>query len=305
MPDTSLIVHVKGTEETRTLPKQIVRAAIAQGQISRSQLIWSPIHNAWKQVRELPHLWPSQKLAPAPLPRATGTLPKVKPTGTLVKPSGTLPKIAAEQPQPGAAATPRVAVKATPVARAKASTSRSTVVEEEKGGFNPLKGVVIGLALLIVIVLAGNYFFVSQPLASKLGATPYGSVSAFAHLGAFVQPGALVIHVSPSSAVPKDKVVDFLVTLAHSTPQPDSFYERISLTTGWTSHYTLSGFAWKKLGDMRQESDEEKQNFLLSQLMDANGQPLFAPNPNADPAQVQAQREHAWNSLLTYFAGNN
>src|SRR5271156_2156282 len=75
MSDTRLILHVKGTEaQTTELPRQIVRAAISQGQITHSQLIWSPAHNAWKQVRELPDLLPSQRLAPAPRP-ASGPLP--------------------------------------------------------------------------------------------------------------------------------------------------------------------------------------------------------------------------------------
>ena len=60
--EEQLILHVKGTEaETRQLPKPQVRAAISQGEITHSQLIWSPVESAWKQVRELPELLPSQK----------------------------------------------------------------------------------------------------------------------------------------------------------------------------------------------------------------------------------------------------
>jgi hypothetical protein len=67
MPAEPLILHVKGTEaETRHVPKQDVRSGIKQGEISHSQLIWSAADHAWKQVRELPELLPSQKLAPAP-----------------------------------------------------------------------------------------------------------------------------------------------------------------------------------------------------------------------------------------------
>src|SRR5258707_4657143 len=89
--DTHLILHVKGTEsETARLPKQVVRAAISQGQITHSQLIWSPPDNAWKQVRELPHLLPSQKLAPAPAPRVpTGPIPRVVGAQT-----GSVPRVA-------------------------------------------------------------------------------------------------------------------------------------------------------------------------------------------------------------------
>jgi len=71
-PIEQLILHVKGTEaETRQLPKHEVRAGISHGQITHSQLIWSPAENAWKQVRELPDLLPSQKLAPPPTPLPT------------------------------------------------------------------------------------------------------------------------------------------------------------------------------------------------------------------------------------------
>src|ERR1700744_4825922 len=59
MPDTRLILHVKGTEAgTSELPKDAVRMAISKGEITHSQLIWSPAHSAWKQVREWPDLMP-------------------------------------------------------------------------------------------------------------------------------------------------------------------------------------------------------------------------------------------------------
>src|ERR1700683_2581321 len=45
MPDTRLILHVKGTEaETTELSRDVVRAAVSQGQLTHSQLIWSPQH---------------------------------------------------------------------------------------------------------------------------------------------------------------------------------------------------------------------------------------------------------------------
>src|SRR5271154_4024377 len=109
MPDTRLILHVKGTErETTTLPKQVVRAAISQGQITHSQLIWSPTDNAWKQVRELPHLLPSQKLAPAPVVTRTAPLPKAEKAVTF-EPE----KVEAQYPEGTAprSVVPRVSVK--------------------------------------------------------------------------------------------------------------------------------------------------------------------------------------------------
>jgi hypothetical protein len=63
MADTSLILHVKGTEaETAVLPKDVVRAGISEGKITHSQLIWIPGENTWKQVKELPDLLPGESL---------------------------------------------------------------------------------------------------------------------------------------------------------------------------------------------------------------------------------------------------
>src|ERR1700728_4014413 len=136
MADTQLILHVKGTEQTTSLPKPAVRAGIKEGQIKYSQLIWSPIHNAWKQVREMPHLWPSQKIAPAPpirppsrsaegvpvvtaSPTPSASAPRVAVSTTLsgmvprvagaTTPSGSVPRVAAAAPS---GAVPRVAVAA-------------------------------------------------------------------------------------------------------------------------------------------------------------------------------------------------
>ena len=156
MPGEPLILHVKGTEsDTRHVPKQELRSAIAQGTITHSQLIWSATDNAWKQVRELPELMPSQKLAPAPpktpVPAAAAPTPAVaaasvpeaaKPqvrapaalTGTpSPKPriagaegSAPQPKVAAASAQPKVAASgqPKVAGAAPKVAAAAAAAPR-------------------------------------------------------------------------------------------------------------------------------------------------------------------------------------
>ncbi len=58
-----MILHVKGTEsETRELPKPAIRAAIQRGEISQTQLIWSPLDSAWKPVSEMPELAPGESL---------------------------------------------------------------------------------------------------------------------------------------------------------------------------------------------------------------------------------------------------
>jgi len=296
MSDTALILHVKGTtEETTTLPTQAVRAAIAEGKLSRSQLIWSVPHNAWKQVRELPHLWPSQKLAPAPTPRlATGNLPRVA-TGDLPRISGANPKPAASQPKV------KVSAKQPKAVNPSQATSQSYHVSE-KAHFNPFKWICIVLGTLIVGVLGFNYFLVDQPISSALGQTPYAKVSVYAHLGGFMQPDALQIHVLGSGALSKSNVVDFMVALAQSTPQTTHVFKRISLSSGLQAQYTISGFAWNELGSMKQADESERKEFLLAQLADAYGQPLLNLNSAMTVDQQNAEREKVWETFLAYFS---
>src|SRR5471030_2025376 len=61
MSDTSLILHVKGTEaETAVLPRAAVREGVSKGTITHSQLIWIPTEHTWKPVKEMPELLPTE-----------------------------------------------------------------------------------------------------------------------------------------------------------------------------------------------------------------------------------------------------
>jgi hypothetical protein len=134
LPSEHLILHVKGTEaETKELPKRAIRTAISKGEITHSQLIWSPNENSWKQVRELPDLLPSQKLAPAPPPRvAVISQPRVveeiipeSPTGPVERATGaTVPRVRAA----GSGTVPRVrvAVQGPPKVRVVAQAATGT-----------------------------------------------------------------------------------------------------------------------------------------------------------------------------------
>ncbi len=310
MPDTHLILHVKGTEQdTTSLPKQVVRAAISQGQITHSQLIWSPLHNAWKQVRELPQLWPSQKLAPAPKLRGS---------------TGDLPKISAEPaPQPQVAGAPRVAAKAvaagapkvkaaSPVAKpavaVKASAPSSSgsgdfVVKEAKGP-QPIKWLCFGLAGLILLSFVFNYFFVHRPLMARLAQTTSSNVSAYAHLGAFIQPGVIIIHIPASSSYTEESITATLVDLAKSTPDSPvtrDTYDRVALTSGWMGNYSFSGRDWKELGRMGSDELAQRKEFILTQMRDASGQSLASGNPNLSEDARQAERDKIWADFLAYF----
>ena len=295
MQDTSLILHVKGTEqETTTLPTQVVRAAISQGQLTHSQLIWSPPDNAWKQVRELPHLLPSQKLAPAPMPRvATGPMPKIVSTGQ----TGPVPRIAgtpAVTVTPAAVAAPRVAVAA----------KKNYVVKEADGGSHPLKWISIGMGALLLGVIGLNYLLVDRPLASSLSQTRFASVGAYAHLGAFVQTSVIVIHVPASTQLTKANLTDFLVALAKSTPQmplSENTYARVGLTSGWTSSYTLPGYAWKQLGEAGKDDVAQRKEALLDSLTGSTGEPLMSPPGNKSEKALQAEREKIWDAFAAQF----
>jgi hypothetical protein len=311
MSNTHLILHVKGTEqETTTLPKQVVRAAILQGQITHSQLIWSPEDNAWKQVRELPHLLPSQKLAPAPTPRlGTGALPKVEGVPQPRIGTGALPKVKAA---PQAGATPQVAVKAsaqTPrmmaaVAKPAAATGYSDDGEHHE--FNLFKWICIVLSIVILGAVGFNFVMVDQPLMEKLGKTSYRNVTVYAHLGAFMQPNVLLIHVPPSSQVTDANLVDFLTTLARSTPRSpvsDVLFDRVALTPGWTGLYAFSGSDWKQLGEMQDATEAERKMFILEKMTDPAGQSLVSSHSSLNEEARQAEREKVWMPFVAAFTG--
>jgi hypothetical protein len=292
LPGERLILHVKGTEsETSELPKQAIRSGISKGEITHSQLIWSPAENAWKQVRELPDLLPSQKLAPAPSRAA----PEPTPADAIIPESPTGPVVRATAP----AAAPRVRVAA---AAPVAVRPRKSLEIKELGGSNPLKWICIGLGTLILLIIGANFLLVDQPLRSNLAQTAYADVSVHAHFGAFMQPNVIVIHIPASTKITPDKLVDFLVTLAHSTPQnpiTGDYFDRVALTSGWTAQFTIAGNRWKELGDMAQEDDTQRKDFIMSQMADAGGQPLIQPTLNE--AAKDAISDQVWAAFAAPF----
>ena len=325
MSDTLLILHVKGTEnETTMLPKQAVRQAISAGQLTHSQLIWSPQENKWKQVRELPNLLPSQKLAPAPTPRVgTGTIPKV---GTMPKvvtvprvASGPVPRIAGTATGP----TPRVQAQPTPTPQVQAATPRAQVatprvqvaqprverstgnlVVKEDHGSHPVKWLCIILAVAIVAAVGINYLLVGQPLSSRMSKTAYADVTVYGHLGAFIQPNVLVVHVFPNSHITAANLADFMVALARSTPDAPishNAFDRVALTSGWVGTYSFSGYAWKQIGDMDKDDAAQRKEAILDQLGNASGQSLVAGSSTLSDADLQAQREQLWRQFVAQF----
>jgi hypothetical protein len=316
LPNERLILHVKGTEtDTTELPKQAIRSAISHGQITHSQLIWSPADGAWRQVRELPELLPTQKLAPAPpravpVPKAVEEIIPESPTGSVARAAAPARPRRVRVARARVAGPPRVRVAGAPAgpprvraAETHAIRTVAPVVEGATGDLvvkaypysQPLKWVCIGLGIFILLVLGGNYLLVNRPLVSNLGQTPYSNVAVYAHLGAFMQPNVMVIHIPASTAITPDNLTDFLVALAQSTPQTPitrGLFDRVALTSGWTAQYSFSGGGWKALGDMRQDSKAHRKEFLLAQMADADGQPV---------PKSTAERDKVWDVFAAHF----
>jgi hypothetical protein len=371
LPGESLILHVKGTEQTTELPKKAIRTAIKEGKITHSQLIWSAEENQWKQVRELPELLPSQKLAPAPAPRppvpllepapvpsmpqptvarpartatptpkarpavvapprvtvggatpqvtAAGASPTATPsvaTPKIATPAVATPSIATPKIATPTAATPKVAtaVAAKPVAakavaakaaaRAGTGSAKDYSVKTGDEGGHTFKWICIGLGVVILLVIAANVLLVSWPYSSAFGKTPSGGISSYAHLGAFVQPNVIVIHIPRSEKITPDNITDVLVDVARSTPinqiTNDNF-DRVALTSGWASQYSFSGLDWKHLAGMKQNSALARRDVILQDGVDAGGQPLLGESTLNDQAR-EAKRAAAWAAFVENFS---
>jgi len=181
--------------------------------------------------------------------------------------------------------------------------STGDFVVKEDTDSHPLKWVCIGLGILILLVLGGNYFLVDRPLVSNWSETSYSNVPVYAHFGAFMQPHVIVIHIPASSTITPGHLTDFLVALALSTPQDPithNFFERVALTSGWTAQYSFSGDSWEQLGDMRHESEAQREEFLMAQMEDASGQPLM-PESTLNKKAKHAKRDQVWNAFVAQF----
>jgi len=77
-------------------------------------------------------------------------------------------------------------------------------------------------------------------------------------------------------------------------------FERVAVTSEWTAQYSFSGYSWKELGDMQQESEADRKEFLLTQLGDAAGN-SFMPASTLDEATKKAAREQVWKAFVAHF----
>jgi len=180
------------------------------------------------------------------------------------------------------------------------------MVKEDDEGSHVVKWVCIGLGILILFVLGGNYLMVDHPLVSNMSQTAYSNVRVYAHYGAFMQPNVIVIHIPASATLTPDNLTDFIVTLAHSTPQNPitrDLFERVALTTGWTAQYSFAGYSWKELGDAGHETKDQQKEDIMNALGDAAGQPLM-PESTLNEEMQQAARDRVWETFVARFTGN-
>jgi hypothetical protein len=278
-------VAVPGTDETQEFTRQDLLSKMARGEITPSHWVWSPEAQDWKQISEIPALQPIQKTS-----RVSSFF------NPLRSKSDAAPVTAA------AASVAPVRNYSTNPSRKKGGSSRTRTRKEE--GF-PVFSLVLALLFLAVAgVVAANYMLVEEPLNDSIAETPYVLVPVHAHLGGFVQPGALVIHVLPSQEVTAGNFSDFLFTLATSTP-PQPFNQKpfnvVELTPAWVSQYAFSGTDWQQFAQMKQASAEDRKNFLLDHLASVGGQPLIPGAAKLAPRDLKTAREKIWNELMASF----
>ena len=286
MPDHAaplLFLAVPGTQETRQLDLESVREAVARGEIGLDNWAWSAERSEWVPLAQLPEF-----AAPAPaVPVAP--MPMVQPQ-----------KVAQAGRPVRASSVPA----AQPVVQSHARTHFSKMAEDHPPEFPILRIGFFGLAGLIVALVVVNYFLVDQPVRGNLSRTPFAAVAVHAHLGAFLQPQALLIHVRPSSRINSDNFADFLSALTEAAPKralPGMDFQTVSLTPGWLAKYTISGADWESLAEMTGFSADQKKQFVLSHLERAGGAPLLIEHRNESAVQQQADEDKAWQQLVATF----
>jgi hypothetical protein len=267
------IVSVPGSDQTRELSREAILEELARGTITPDYWVWSPEHEDWKQISEIPVL-------NVPARRAPAALPPIQP----------ITAISTTKAQP---------------AKKKVS-SRSHRVKEEDEGFPYIKAL-FGLLYLAVAALVGlNYFLIDKPFDAALAGTPFVLVPAHAHLGSFVQPGALIIHTLPNHELNVDNLADYLCTLAQSTPaQPlnKKPFEIVALTSSWFGQYAMTGNDWRRLAAMDESKADQRKNFIIDHLDNIAGQPLIRHADRLGSFDLKKARTKVWQDLTAAFLG--
>ncbi len=301
-PASTFILAVPGTQETQELPRQAILEAVSRGELHPNHWVWSPAHNDWKPLAEIPELQPAAEVAAPVEPTAVNTpVPVVT--------SAPTPQVAqkAAVPVRPAVAAARV-VKVNPALTETQMLARTQYSQpmEIKHEFPYFKVLFFVVFLVVAGLIAGNYFLIEQPFATTLATTSFANVPAYAHLGAFAEPGALVVHIPPNPALNEDNFADYLIALAQSTPprplsQTPLPFDGVGLTSSWQSQLVLDGAGWQKLAQMANASSDDKKQFELQHIAQLTGAPLLHVRKGEDPAAVTEAAAKAWKSLVANF----
>jgi len=266
----TLILAVPGSHETQELSRPEVLRAIKRGEIGLDYWVWSHSENDWKRVAEIPELQftPEEEEVPAP---------PMNSSPVVVAPART--------PQP------------------RASTTYSRPIEIEKDF--PILEVFFAITFLILFgIIIANYIVINSPLNQALALTPFKSVRVYAHLGGFVQPDTLVIHVLPDQGFNSSNFADFLAVLAKRTPLSPFTgkpFGAIGLSSSWRSQYMVAGTDWQQLGAMETTSSGDKEKFVTEHFIQMNGASLVYNRRRDDATVVATHEAKAWQALFANF----
>ena len=273
---TPYIVAIPGSDKPRELTREALLAEMAKGVITPQFWVWIPEKQDWKQISEIPAL--KVPLAKAPIPT---TLPKAVPIA------------------------PIVPVSRTPARKGKLKVyRRSHRVDEDHESFSYTKFLFGTLYLAVAAIIGMNYLLVDKPFDAALAQTPFVLVPAHAHLGSFVQPNALIIHILPNHEVTASNFPDVLYTLAKNTPnQPfaEKPFEMVALTSAWFSQFAMRGPDWQELGRMDTASSEARKIFITDHLGNISGEPLLRHADQLAPSDLDAARAQIWQGLTQNF----
>jgi hypothetical protein len=188
----TVFLAIPGTQNTRELELEAVRRAVAQGEITLDNWAWSSTRNEWVPLSQLP------EFAAAPAAPAEPIIIPVRPQPAAVQAAKAAPVKAAVRVT-AAAQVPAARTIAAPAAGNKhAATYYTKPVDEHPHEFPVFKVLFVVLGVIIAALIGVNYCLVDQPFRQNMAKTPFAAIQTHAHLGAFVQPGVMLIHVIPT-----------------------------------------------------------------------------------------------------------
>jgi hypothetical protein len=290
----TLILSVPGTQNTRELDVETIRAGVRSGEIALDNWAWSPGRNEWMPLAQLPE-YAEAALAPAvPAVPAMPVVQAVKVKAVKATPAQTV--------VPAQVSTAQKA--SVPAGNRKMAGTYYSKPIQEHHEFPIFKILFFVMGLIIAALVVVNYSMVDQPFRAKLAKTSFSGVQAHAHLGAFVQPNALLVHIIPNSQLNEDNFADFLTALTQSAPRSafaGRTFSTVGLTSMWLSQYVITSDDWDGFADMSGYTPEEKKQYVLLHLEKPDGTPLFVMLKNETTEESRAREEKAWHELVANF----